>query len=143
MFMLVVFVAILWGVSVFLSTKNATPVSQTTTTPLRTPPSQPSLTPKRTIQAIGSKSFSLLVSYTDQGFEPQAAIVRAGDMVRFTNNSTHGMWITTTGKTCGKGVLDTCKSLPSGEYYEYTFTTTGVSVFTEKSTGAQGSIKVE
>jgi plastocyanin len=116
----------------------------TNVTAMRTPPQAPIVTPERTVQAIdNSKMFSMIISYTDQGFEPKAAVTHVGDKVRFTNNSAHDMWITTAGKTCGAGVLDTCKALPPGEYYEYTFIKSGNVLFVEKGTNEEGSINIE
>lgn len=134
MFMIVVLAAILWGVSVFFNARNTIPVSQITPTPLRTPPPQPSLTPKRTVQAISSKTFSLLVSYTDQGFEPNAPAVQKGDMVRFANNSTHAMSLSLKGAP---------PDLPPGEYWEFTFDTPGTHALSEKTSGAEGSVSVQ
>jgi len=118
---------------------------ETPMTELRLPPPAPAVTKERTVQAMDSqqKMFSIIISYTDQGFEPKAAVIKKGDVARFVNNSTHTMWITTAGKTCGKGVLDTCKALPPGEYWEYEFKTVGSFMYTEQGTRAEGSVKVE
>jgi plastocyanin len=117
-------------------------------TPERTPPPQPTFTKERTTAALATKSFALLVSYTDQGFEPSHATVHVGDMVRFTNNSTKPMWIThsnypAAGKSCGTSALDTCKALPPGEYWEFTFTSAGTWTFSDKTSGALGSLLVK
>jgi plastocyanin len=111
------------------TTSRSRPVA----TPLRTPPPVPAFTKERTVKAIGTKSFSLLLSYTDQGFEPKSATVQAGDMVRFVNKSTHPMTISLPGAPA---------DLPPGEYWEFTLDTAGDTSLTEKTSGAQGIIHV-
>ncbi|MBI5004410.1 cupredoxin domain-containing protein [Candidatus Kaiserbacteria bacterium] len=139
-----VFIAYFFGV---FGSSTASPV--VTSTPLRTPPPTPALVESRTVKAIGTKGFSLLVSYTDQGFEPKTASIHTGDVVRFVNNSTKPMWITNSNypaknKKCGTSALDTCKELSPGEYWEFTFSAPGVWTFADKfSDTAKGSVTVQ
>jgi plastocyanin len=82
-----------------------------------------------------SKGFQALVSYTERGFEPAVITLQKGDTVRFTNNSSRGLWVAATGvggavypgtsEECGQSSFDTCKLLQPGEFWEFTFDTTG------------------
>jgi len=118
-------------------------------------PPHPELTSDRTIDAIGDTSFAALVSYTDAGFEPKQVTVRQGDMIRFTNNSTVPMWIIADSvptqaphaadpSVCATGTLNTCKELPPGEYWEFTFNTAGDWSFHENThRSATGVVHVQ
>lgn len=105
--------------------------------PIRTPPPAPSLTEERTVQAIGTAGFSALASYTDQGFEPASVSANAGDTIRFTNNSTKPMNLSLT------GVQDIPQNLPPGEYWEYTFSTSGTFSVAENSSRMSVAIIVQ
>lgn len=104
--------------------------------------------------AIGTKTFAALVSYTDNGFEPATLTVRKGDTVRFTNNSSGPMRIeakdipavvivTTNASACTSATFSTCKELPPGEYWEYTFNVTGDWSYSDTIYGAQGLVRVK
>ena len=83
-----------------------------------------------------SKGFQLLVSYTDDGFEPSTATVRVGDTVRFTNNSSGELWVSAAaveggtvyprgGDVCGQSAFDSCVRLQPKEFWEFTFEKAG------------------
>jgi plastocyanin len=81
-----------------------------------------------------SKGFAALVSYTDNGFEPAAVTINAGEAVRFINNSSGELlWVASTSTTaaypgtseCGGSSFDTCKALKKGEFWEFTFDEAG------------------
>jgi plastocyanin len=81
-----------------------------------------------------SKGFSALVSYTDSGFEPQSVAVKKGDTVRFTNNSQRTLlWVAGTStaagypgtSACGGSSFDTCQTMQSGDFWEFTFDQAG------------------
>ena len=86
-----------------------------------------------------SHGFAQFVSYTDNGFEPADTTVRAGEAIRFTNNSSHSMWIMSSGgdggvypsigETCGQTAFDTCVELPPHEIWEFTFSAKGTWVY--------------
>lgn len=90
-----------------------------------------------TMQAVLDKSvgFSMLVSYTENGFEPSDTTIRRGESVRFTNNSQHPVWISAvakngviypaTAESCGQSAFDTCAALPPYEIWEFTFNEPG------------------
>ena len=61
------------------------------------------------------KGFQYLVSYTERGFTPATLSVNKGETVRFTNNS---------GGVLQLSLTDTAP-LSQGQYFEYTFTTSG------------------
>ena len=91
------------------------------------------MTASDTVAALQGDSFQLLVSYTDQGFEPRTATVKAGDTVRFTNNSTGQLWVAAGGDQlypavqngCGSSALDSCQAFGPGYDWEFTFTQPG------------------
>jgi plastocyanin len=95
----------------------------------------PPLTPEVQAQLAASHGFQMLVSYTNQGFQPTSATIKKGDTIRFTNNSSHDLWIAASGTSanpvypgssdCGATALDTCKSLKPGDFWEFTFTKSG------------------
>jgi plastocyanin len=105
--------------------------SQTVATDMVEPPP---FTEEIAAQLAASDGFEALVSYTDQGFEPESVTVEAGDTVRFTNNSSHDMWVAASSATgdlypapgtCGQSAFDVCKAIGRGMFYEFTFEEAG------------------
>jgi plastocyanin len=98
-------------------------------------PQRPPFTAEVKAALAASKGFQILVSYTDRGFEPAFATIKAGDAVRFTNNSSHDLWIAAAGgagsaypgdgNNCGQSAFDSCRVLKYGEFWEFTFATAG------------------
>ncbi len=86
-----------------------------------------------------SKGFSVFISYTDNGFEPANVEIKRGETVRFTNNSSHNMWIMSSGgdggvypasgDACGQTAFDTCVAFPKHEIWEFTFDVPGTWVY--------------
>lgn len=105
--------------------------------PVRTPPPAPLLTEERTVEAIGTTGFSALASYTDQGFEPRSVTVQNGETIRFTNNSAKPMNLSLSGAS------DVPQNLPPGEYWEYTFSTSGTFSVTENTSRMSIAIIVQ
>lgn len=95
----------------------------------------PPLTPAIIAQLKKSHGFQMLVSYTDRGFEPAITTIKVGNTVRFTNNSSHKLWIAAKGTSknsiypgtsdCGESALDSCIPLNPGDFWEFTFTQSG------------------
>ena len=111
--------------------------------------------PTADIQAQLAKShgFNALVSYTDSGFEPATLTLQKGQTVRFTNNSSHDLWVGELTKTntadnpnisnCGETPFNSCKVLKPGEFWEYTFYTTGTFDYQDNEhTSSQASIVI-
>lgn len=84
-----------------------------------------------------SNGFQLLVSYTDEGFQPSHAIIKQGDTVRFTNNSDKRLWVSAApvhngsiypggSQACGQSNFDSCVVLEHYEFWEFTFDQPGV-----------------
>lgn len=122
--------AVLYGLSI-MYTGSLTGGTATTTDSMEPPP----YTEEIDAQLKASKGFSLLVSYTDGGFEPQTAEIEKGETVRFTNNSSHDMWVAASGEmgsvypgpgTCGQSAFDICKAIGRGMFYEFTFDEAGI-----------------
>lgn len=90
-------------------------------------------------QPVADPEFAMLVTLTDSGFSPATVTVRAGETVRFVNQSSRGMWIgadehpthteydgTSTREHCADGLntndsFDQCQQAASGSFWEYTF----------------------
>ena len=82
-------------------------------------------------------SFQALVSYTDQGFEPKDVTIKAGQTVRFTNNSSGKLWVGATSANgsiypsdsatlCGASSLDSClPPVAPQDFWEVTLTQRG------------------
>lgn len=88
---------------------------------------------KKQLQAL--PQFSALASYTDRGFEPMRLVVKKGETVRFTNNSSEQLWIAAkggeitiypkTGEVCGSSDLDSCEPFAPQDFWQFTFTIAG------------------
>lgn len=82
-------------------------------------------------------SFAALVSYTNRGFTPRRIVVKQGDVVRFTNNASHDLWVIARGtsetryphmkRMCGvSSDFDSCESLSPRMFWQFQFDTPGV-----------------
>jgi plastocyanin len=95
------------------------------------PPLQPESSVNDTIEVRNKYPFDVLVSYTNDGFEPAELAIASGGTVRFTNNSEQYLWVAadaTLGTVypavqngCGSSALDSCYALRPGEYWQFTF----------------------
>jgi plastocyanin len=95
----------------------------------------PAYTDEVKAKLSASLPFSMLVSYTDKGFEPTIVTVKAGERVRFSNNSSAGLWVAATGsgisiyprtgESCGSSDLDSCKPFSPQDFWEFTFEKAG------------------
>ncbi len=72
----------------------------------------------------------VVVTYTDQGFSPFIAEVKVGSTVKFVNNSSKALWVTSyqhpTATTQSYPGFDEGKSISKGQSYLFTFNTKGV-----------------
>ncbi len=118
-----------------LAKYNQTPAVQTMkeSTPLAPPPMTEYI-----VQALEkSQGFQHLVSYSDNGFEPTELDIKKGDIVRFSNNSSHDLWVATVvadsgrlypagvQETCGQSAFDSCVSMKPFEFWEFKFDVVG------------------
>ena len=62
---------------------ESTPTPSPSTTSMRTPTPTPTPTPAAMIHTV---------SYTSSGYSPSVVTIRAGDTVKFVNNSSNNMW---------------------------------------------------
>ena len=101
------------------------------------PPEIPPLTPEVKAMLEKSRGFEVLVSYTDNGFEPATTSIKKGETIRFTNNSSGTLlWVAArggsgavypgSGTDCGQSAFDTCNSIGRGEFWEFTFDIAGM-----------------
>ncbi len=79
--------------------------------------------------------FQYLVSYTSGGFAPGSLTVQKGETVRFTNNSSDTIQISAGGAQS--------PSLSHGQYWEYTFKTTGTVQYKDITGSSTGSVTVQ
>jgi plastocyanin len=129
--LVILFVAYVWYIIAGAPRESMQPAAQQAGAQKTPPP----LTAEVVAQLQQSHGFQMFVSYTDRGFEPMSATIKAGDTVRFTNNSSRALWIASapTGSSgiypgmsdCGGTALDTCKALKPGDFWEFTFTQSG------------------
>ena len=105
---------------------------------------------------VADNEYAALVTYTDGGFSPASTEVKAGDTVRFVNNSSRGMWVgaddhpthteydgTSTREHCENGSatggsFDMCRQGAPGEFWEFTFTKAGSFHFHNHAQAAHG-----
>jgi plastocyanin len=84
-------------------------------------------------QLATSPAFQYLVSYTDTDFVPHTLTVKKGETIRFINNSHKNLWIASSSTPlyppeqngCGSSALDSCKPIPPGGFWEFTFNVRG------------------
>ena len=86
-----------------------------------------------------SRGFEALISYTDNGFEPTQVSIKQGQSVRFTNNSSHKLWIAAEAEVgtpsypgvseCGGSAFDSCRALKHRDFWEFTFGEEGTWLF--------------
>lgn len=115
-------------------------VNQSANQPVQLPVAPaPPITKHMQDVVANSKGFSQFISYTDNGFEPADVTIKKGEAVRFTNNSSHNMWIMSSGgdggmypaaaNSCGQTSFDTCVAFPPNEIWEFTFDVPGTWVY--------------
>ena len=95
--------------------------------------------PEVAAQLARSRGFEAFISYNDRGFEPSEVTIKKGQSVRFTNNSSSGLWIASAGSTenpqypgvsdCGGSTFDSCHTLLPYDFWEFTFTENGIWMF--------------
>ncbi len=83
--------------------------------------------------ALKGTSLALIVSYAGQGFLPQTATIKAGDTVRFINNSTTPLALS----------LQGAPTLQPGEYWQTDFAQIGTVSFSNGSSGSRGTITIK
>ncbi len=115
----------------------------------------PEYTPEVASMLEKSTGFQYLVSYTDNGFEPSDITIRKGETIRFTNNSSHKLWVAAHAdedaglypggiNECGQSAFDMCRSIGRGEFWEFTFAETGAwSFHNMEDVRMKGMIRVE
>ena len=113
---------------------------QSANQPVQLPVPAPPVRTKHMDEVVAnSKGFAQFVSYTDNGFEPADVTIKRGEAIRFTNNSTHAMWVMSSGgdggvypaadNDCGQSAFDTCTAFPPNEIWEFTFDVPGTWVY--------------
>ena len=136
----------LWFIVAGAPGKDASPIAEEFV------PGSPS--PEVRAQLEKSRGFEVLISYTDIGFEPSEAAINRGESVRFTNNSSHDLWVASEGTTqnpiypgrseCGGSPFDSCRALAPREFWEFTFEESGTWLFRNNLDKEQsGAVRVQ
>lgn len=157
--MLVVLLCLLGAVSIFSKRHSSVPTQpKDASTAQKVPdlPVEPPPPTTATMQAVLDKStgFSVLISYTDRGFEGSDVTIKRGESVRFTNNSSHKLWISAVAKEgamypasedgCGQSTFDSCMAMAPHEIWEMKFTKAGTWWYRNNSEQADvGVIRVK
>ncbi len=89
--------------------------------------------PKAVDYVAAQHGFQYLVSYTDKGFTPKTLSVKKGETVRFTNNSGSTLQLSLSGAT----------PLAHGQYFEYTFASSGASIYSDGTPAHTGTVTVK
>lgn len=99
-------------------------------TPAKTP-AKPS-TAKPSVKVSAPKSAEkpspyILVTFTNDGFSPKQIEVRAGQIVRFVNNSSLGMWVASNYHPTNDiySELNQGRTVGKGGFYDFAFTRVG------------------
>ncbi len=130
--------------------------STATTAPVENLPVEapPPITEHMKKVVAASIGFAVAISYTDNGFEPADVQIKKGESVRFTNNSSHTMWVMSSGgdggvypaadDSCGQTAFDTCIALPPHDIWEFKFDVPGTWVYRNSAHKADvGVIRVK
>jgi plastocyanin len=145
------FVIIVIGIAVLvLQSTTGTESAPMTIVPVKriSPPSAAVI--KQLQQSHGFQAF---VSYTNGSFQPATTTIKVGQTIRFTNNSTHDIWV---GQITAKNTpanpntqtcdvpFNSCHALHPGDFAEFTFPATGTFYFMDDlSTATRGAVIVK
>ncbi|QQG50206.1 MAG: cupredoxin domain-containing protein [Candidatus Berkelbacteria bacterium] len=97
-------------------------------------------------QDDGSVAVERTIAYTDNGFSPDSATVKAGTKVIFRNDSSNPLWVASDPHPTHTGMpgLDAGKNLAKGESFSFTFNEVGAWGYHNHSdTSDTGKITVE
>jgi plastocyanin len=100
-----------------------------------------------------SNGFQALVSYVNGSFEPATTTIKVGQTIRFTNNSTHDIWV---GQITTKNTpenpntqscdvpFNSCHALHPGDFAEFTFPRAGTYYYMDDlNTATRGGVVVK
>ena len=135
--------AIVGAVFLIQSARTHTSEAPPVTRPL------PVLTTEEKAFVQRNAAVAALVSYTDRGFEPATTTIHVGDTVRFFNASPQTvLWVSSSGKSypgqspCGATGFDTCHSIDTEHFWEFTFTKKGVWEYKNNATPSHGGVVI-
>lgn len=129
----IVIIIVIIGVIAVISYSNSQP-SAPSTDQEQTANTSPSADAAAAVNATGTSSaavppapLTVDVSYGDAGFLPASVTVKAGDTVRFTNNSSGRMWVASDPHPVHTDLpaFDEKASVDPGGNWSYTFTEVG------------------
>ena len=99
-----------------------------------------------------SHGFQAFVSYTNGSFEPATSTIKVGQVIRYTNNSSHNIWI---GQITDKNTpekpntqycdvpFNSCHALHPGDFAEFTFPQAGTFYYMDDlNTATRGAVVV-
>ena len=143
-------VVIVIGVAALtLRPKSAPPTPATTaTTTIVAPPSAAVIK-----QLQESHGFQAFISYSGGSFQPATTSIKAGQTIRFTNNSANEIWI---GQITSKNTpsnsntqscdvpFNSCHALHTGDFDEFTFPQAGTFLYMDDlNTATRGTVVVK
>jgi plastocyanin len=149
--LLAVFAVLLLGIAVLMVWPEMPiqPSPTATTTSTRIAP--PSAAVIKQLQA--SHGFQAFVSYTSGSFQPATTTIKVGQTIRFTNNSSHDIWV---GQITEKNTpehpntrycdvpFNSCHALHAGDFAEFTFPRAGTYYFMDGlNTATRGAVVVK
>ena len=132
-----------------LRPRNVSPTPLTTATTTEVAP--PSAAVMKQLEQ--SHGFQALVSYSNGSFQPSSITIKAGQAIRFINNSTHDIWI---GQITAKNTplnpnteycdvpFNSCHALHPGDFAEFTFPQAGTFLYMDDlNTVTRGAVVVK
>ena len=129
--------AVLAAIAVLLSMSVPRSAPSPQSAPLGFPEYAPA---PRTADAVSAqKGFNALVSFTDNGFEPSTITIEKGETIRFSNNASTDLKLTSSDNTFFVGA----GSIASRNYVEITFSQSGQFQYLDTTTRGSGTIIVQ
>jgi plastocyanin len=140
---------IAYAVSVYLPGRGNTPVASSTQQTGQVPPPSPAVMQ----QLKAGHGFQAFVSITDSGFISPTTTIKAAQTIRFSNDSSHDVWI---GEITSQNTprnpdtsacnapFNVCHALHPGDFVELTFPSRGTFHYMDDlNTSKQGAVIVK
>ena len=142
---------IICGITALVLQKKGEVSVPLTTTATSTRVAAPSAAVLKQLQE--SHGFQAFVSYSNGSFQPATTTIKVGQTIRFTNNSTHDIWV---GQITAKNTpsnpntqycdvpFNSCHALHPGDFAEFTFPQAGIFYFMDNlNTATRGAVIVK
>ena len=132
-----VVLAVLTVIAILLSMSVPRSAPSPQSAPLRFPKYAPA--PKAADAVVMQKGFNALVSFTGGGFEPATLTIKKGQTIRFTDNASAPLQLTSSNGNLfsGRG------SIAPHNYAEVTFSQSGQFYYSDAQSGITGTVVVQ